>query len=327
MSNNIKQSIWRQMPNGEWKLFFGIESNNKQLVSDSDTVKYENSLSKKTLKMGSLVMTSKGIGRLIKLEDKIGTVLFLKDESEDTFEEQLILSEFTIYIRVFDKDIGIWYRVQVPANGSTESLKKLVEDLKIVDIGNTNYILIYNGMEIKEDNFFDQIDLRNNSKILLSALKMSQCKLTRYTTVNSWWYTHETDGISFSTNKKIKLSGLGLYGSHEGKVQPGNLKVFEGTTASMGNILYDEPVEVPSAPDQANCIMPIMFKKPVNIKPQIDYTIQFSCTSYCYLYYGSGGKATSEGEKGVEFNFKFTPGSSHGSSTETGNYPEIYYFA
>ena len=94
----------------------------------------------------------------------------------------------------------------------------------------------------------------------------------------------------------------------------------------MGQVFYEEPVEVPAAPDQNNSITQIIFKKPVNLKPQIDYTIQLICTNYCYLYYGGGGKNTTEGEKGVEFSFKYTLGSSHGSGIESGNFPEFYYY-
>ena len=322
------QSIWKQLQNGEWKLFYDIEHEDKDVTTDVNINKpHTDLLGKKILKLGSLVMTPKGIGRLIKLEEKLGTILFLSNNVEERFEENLISSDFTIMIRVYDRDVNNWYRIHVPANGSTETLKRLIEDLKIIDIGNTNYYLIYNGNEIKEDVFFDQIDLRTNSKILLCALKMSPCKLTRFNVTYNWWYTYASDGITFSTNKKIKLSGLALYGSHESKIQTGTLKVFEGTVSNLGQVLYDEPVEVPAAPDQASCVMPIHFKKAINIKPQIDYTIQLACVSYCYLYYGSGGKATIEGEKGVEFNFKYTLGSSHGSSVESGNYPEFYYYA
>jgi hypothetical protein len=65
----------------------------------------------------------------------------------------------------------------------------------------------------------------------------------------------------------------------------------------------------------------------VNLKAQIDYTIQLICTNYCYLYYGGGGKGTVEGERGVEFYFKYTLGSSHGTGIESGNFPEFYFYS
>jgi hypothetical protein len=325
----LKQSVWKQTTKGDWRLFFDTNQE-KQTTTDSETLtKSINEINiRKALKMGSLVMTPKGIGRLIKLEDKIATIKFMKNEDEeDTFEESLISSDFPINLRVFDKEFSNWYRLIVPANGTIELLKKMIEDLKIVDNTTSNYFLVYDGSETKDEYFFDQMDMKNNAKILLCGMKMTPCKISRFTTSYNWWYTYNCDGISFSTNKKIKLSGVGLYGSHESKTQNGTLKIFEGTVSSMGSVLYEEPAEVPPTPDQTNCIAPVMFKKPVTIKPHLDYTIQLLCTNYCYLYYGGGGRANVPGEKNVEFNFKYTPGSSHGTSAETGNFGEFYYFA
>jgi hypothetical protein len=325
-NNEINQSIWKQTKDGHWKLYFNMNDDNK-IENNNQQMKFLFDPNRKNLKLGSLVMTPKGIGRLIKLENKISTIKFLKDEQEDNFEESLILSEFPIYIRVLDNDFSNWYRIMVPANGSIESLKKSIEELKIIDSNSTNYLLIYNGSEVKDELFYDQIELKPNSKILLCALKMTQCKLSRFNITYNWWYTYNTDGITFSVNKKIKLCGLGLYGSHENKTQNGNLKIFEGTVSSISSILYEEPVEVIPSPDQNNAIIPIYFSKPINIKPQVDYTVQLISTNYCYLYYGNGGKSQIEGEKGIEFFFKFTNGSSHGTSIESGNFPEFYYYA
>jgi hypothetical protein len=272
-------------------------------------------------------MTPKGIGRFIGLENKIATIKFLRDDQEETFEESLVLAEFPIYLRILEKEISNWFRLMVPANGSVESLKKLIEDYKIIDSTNSNYIIIYNGSETKDELFFDQIDVRSGAKFLLCGLKMTQNKLSRFGVTYNWWYTYNTDGVTFSVNKRIKLCGIGLYGSHENKVQNGTIKIFEGVCSTMGSVLYEEPVEIPAAADQSSCVMPIHFKKAVNIKPQIDYTIQLICTNYCYLYYGGGGKATVEGNKGIEFIFKYTPGSSHGTGVESGNFPEFYYYS
>lgn len=326
--SEIKHSIWRQTEEGDWKLFFNLNQESGVKIENESQIKaIFDSANKKGVKMGSLVMTPKGIGRLIKLENKSATVKFMKEDKEETFEESSIMSEFPIYLRILDKDFSNWYRIQLPANGSIEVLKRLIEEIRLVDPNTSNYILIYNGMEIKEEFFFDQLDLRINAKILLSCLKMSHSKLNRFTTTYNWWYTYNSDGITFSVNKRVKLAGVGLYGSHENKVQSGTLKIFEGCVNSMGAILYEETVEVPAAPDQNSAIIPINFKKPVNLKAQIDYTIQLICTNYCYLYYGGGGKGTVEGERGVEFYFKYTLGSSHGTGIESGNFPEFYFYS
>jgi hypothetical protein len=326
--NEKKQSIWRQTEEGDWKLFFNVsEDSISKAESESHIKTIFDMAGKKGLKMGSLVMTPGGIGRLIRLDNRKATVKFMKEDREEVFDEAVVKSEFPVYLRILDRDFSNWYRVVVPANGSMETLKKLIEEIQIIDSNTSNYILIHNGVEIKDEFFFDQMDLRVNAKLLLCGLKMTHSKLNRFNTTYNWWYTYNTDGITFSVNKRIKLAGVGLYGSHESKVQNGTLKIFEGTVTSMGSLLYEDAVEVSAAPDQNNSVIPINFKKPVNLKPHIDYTIQLLCTNYCYLYYGGGGKATIEAERGVEFYFKYTLGSSHGSGIESGNFPEFYYYS
>ena len=162
IDNPITQSIWKQTSDGNWKLFFNLNSDSGSNSENDNQIK--TSLEggfKKNLKMGSLVMSPKGIGRLIKLEDKVATIKFIKDDHDETYEESLISSEFPIYISVLQKDYTNWYRVLVPANGSIETLKKIIEELKIVDITTCNYILIHNGAEVKDEFFFDQIELFN----------------------------------------------------------------------------------------------------------------------------------------------------------------------
>lgn len=328
-SHTENTSIWKQSNAGDWRLFFNIDNEYTEISNaQMNQLKILLESNRKQMKMGSLVMTPKGIGRLINLDNKIARVKFLREDVEEAFEEGLIHQEFPIYLRVLDKDFSNWYRIIVPANGNIEILKKIIEDLKIIDANNSNYSLIYNASETKDEIYFDQLELKPNSKFLLCGQKLVQCKISRYNLTYNWWYTYSTDGISFSVNKKIQMSGVGMYGSHESKIQKGTLKIFEGSITNIGSVLYEEPIEVSPAPNQNNCVMPILFSKSITIKPLIDYTIQLlSSSDYCYLYYGSGGKAQIDGEKGVEFYFKYTLGSSHGTNIESGNVPEIYYLA
>jgi len=333
-SNNqicFRQSIWKQTSEGDWKLFFNTDSVLQEEAEENEiNTKHlfdSHVALKKQLKMGSLVMTTRGIGRLIKLDEKIATVKFLKNDTEETFEENKISSEFNIYLKILEKEFSSWYRITVPANGTIEQLKKTIEEIQIFDTNVSNYILIYNGQELKEEYFFDQLDFKPDAKLLICGLKMVQSKIQRFTLVYNWWYTYNIDGVSFSVNKKIRLCGVGLYGSHENKTQNGNLKLFTGNTSSVGSILYDEPIEVPPAPDQNNSISSIYLKKPILINPNQEYTIELICTNYCYLYYGSGGKSSIFNDNGVEFTFKYTQGSSHGTGVESGNFPEFYFYA
>lgn len=326
---NLKQSIWRQTNNGDWKLFFNTDIKLENPEDPEDQKKFQNDPNfsqKKVLKMGSLVMTPLGIGRLIRLDENISKIKFLKTDTEENFEISKISSDFFIYIKVLELTYSSWYRLNVPANGTVEMLKKMIEDLGIYDTNQSNYVLVFNGMELKDEYFFDQLEMYPNSKLLISGTKMSESKLTRFNFVYDWWYTYSTDGISFNTNKKIRLIGVGMYGSHENKTQNGVLSIFKGNTSNQSATLYEDNIEIQPAPDKNNAIIPIYFKKPVVINAFDEYTIIFAASNYCYTYYGSEGKSLINSNNGVEFNFKFTLGSNHGTTAESGNFPEFYFY-
>ena len=331
---SLKQSIWRQTQDGDWKLFFNTDAkidNPEENEGQTAIPKFQNEINsnqgtKRVLKMGSLVMTPKGIGRLIRLDENISKVKFLKTDTEENFDVSKISSEFFIFIKVLEVTYSSWYRITVPANGTVEQLKKLIEHLNIYDTSKSNYVLVFNGMELKDEFFFDQLDIKPNAKMLISGMKMSESKIQRFGNVYDWWYTYSSDGISFFTNKKIRLIGVGMYGSHENKTQNGVLSIYKGNTSNQGGTLYEENIEILPAPDKTNSIISIYFKKPVVINAFDEYTILFMASNYCYTYYGNDGKPQYNCSNGVEFNFKFTLGSSHGSTCESGNFPEFYFY-
>jgi len=325
---NFQESVWKTSKDGEWKLFFNCDENNKNTQVEGLTkIFHEIPTTGSIFKLGSLVVTTKGIGRLIKLDNNSGTVKFLKNEEELNFPENEIFNEFPVYVRVISQNFTNWYRIVVPPNGTVESLKKQLEENKILDLG-SNFYLVFNGKELRDDQFFDQIDLMINSKVLLIPLKMSPCKVNRFpTAINQWWYMSSTfDGIMFSANKKIKLTGVGVFGSHESKVITVNIKIIDGPNGS-GNAIIDEQFEIPPALDTVNNITPVSFKKPCLIKPNVQYTAHINLvnatSNYAYTYYGSTGLATAEGEKKVEFTFTYCTGLN--TSVENGLFPEFYY--
>jgi hypothetical protein len=328
--SNPTQSIWKQDNHSNWVLLYDTEVKIDTTKTNETSLKgvLESLQNKKKLKLGSLVMTPKGIGRLVKLEEGQAVVKLQQGDEHVNFEEQLVQPEFDINICV-KSEIDNWYRLRIPANGTVETIKQLLQEIGILNTSNNDFILIYNGEEVKDELFLDQLGVKNNTKFLLCQTKMTQFRITRFSYTYTWWYLSSTDGLTFTVNKKIKIGGIGLYGSHESKVFRGALRIFEGSISDRGTTLYEEQTEVPASNDQNNCITMVNFKKPVTIKPDIDYTIMVenSGGDYLYVYYGSGSKATIEGEKGVLFTFKYTPGSSFSSSVESGNFPEIIYYA
>ena len=328
----ITQSIWKQTSNGEWKLFFNTNHQEVPHLQKQDQSpllrQYYTAMqtaSQGNFKLGTLVMTPKGIGRIIKQDEHSATIKMSEEDSEEIFALEQISNIFFVYVKIYDKHVSNWYKLNMPVNASIEMLKEVLEELKIAKFSEIPYQIIAGGAELKDTNTFEQLHMRTGAKIVLSGMKMTQYSINRFCNTNNWWYSYLNDGITFSVSKPIKLLGVGMYGSQEGKTQNGTIKLFEGEMG--GTLILEETAEVTPAVDDTHPIIPIMFSKGIKVKPNVDYMVEFNSPDYTYLYYGREGKKHLEGEKGVEWSFKFSNGTSHGTNTESGNFPEFYYFA
>lgn len=172
---DLETSVWRQSLNGRWLMNF---NNKLQTIEELPKTSFD-SANKRPLSVGSLVMTPKGIGRLLKIDEMNARVKFLKNEEEENFERSTVSNDFHVYLKILNADSSSWYRITVPSNGTTEMIKKAIEELKMVDMDAYNYVLIYQGKELADNLFFDQLDFKPNSKILMSGCKMYPFKLAK----------------------------------------------------------------------------------------------------------------------------------------------------
>ena len=326
---DLPKPIWKQTPKGTWHLFFNTNSHsaNSYDTSRNDNPglsKYISLLqsSQTAPKLGSLIMTPKGFGRVTKQDGANVVVGFANYESSETFGIDEVSNTFYVYIKYYNQAYSNWYKLFLPTSFTVDQFKTVLEELQIVPFSKRNFLMISGGSELKEHQSFESLGCKNGAKVIIFSQKETQYKVSRFTNTLQWWYSHTFDGITFSCSRNIRINGVGLYGSHEGKVQVGTIKLREGHS---GATLFEEAIEVPPVGSETSVVMPIMFKKSIAVQQGMNYTFQFISDSQIYIYYGTNGKKDVEGEKGVQFTFMFTQGSSHGSGVESGNFPEIYY--
>jgi hypothetical protein len=321
--NYIENSKWKITSSGDWKLFFDTNSASQ---ADSNENKFTIPTNSK-LKLGSLVMTPDGVGRLTNLDDVIAEIKFTKNEEKANFNKSLIKSDFNVLIKIYGGvEINNWYRLIIPANGNVEILKESIQKLKIVS-QDVCYNLIYDGLELQEGLYFDQLDkLRDNCKILLIQTEMNKNKIVRYNSLLESWDISNVDGLTFTVDKKIHLAGLGMYASYTGSTLMGAIRVYKGNTSDRNEVLHEEDLTISSVPDKANAIQPVNFKRRVPIQAGEDYTIEFAPSRMAVkVYYGAGGLPVMLGEKNVTFNFKYIQRCNYMTYIEDGIFPEIYY--
>ena len=326
--SEIPNSVWNQDRNGEWKLYFNTESENSIHIKKSkEEQKSKNKLniSDKNLILGTLAMTPKGIGRIIKNQDEIAHVRFTQEDNKEyEFPSNEILHYFNCYITLISKNGFDIFRLKLKPEGKISDIISELIKLKKIN-QDIEYNLIFNKKILSNENSFEQINLCNNSKILIFEMNEIERKISRFSQVRKYGYSYEQDGISFSPSENIKLSGIGLYCSFQNKIITGIIKILEGTSIS-GKVLLEENVEIMPSNNELNFIYKIKFSKKVFCRKNMDYSISFITNILTDIYHGSNGKTVVEGERGLNFTFKKFIGNRGGTSVESGNFPEIYYY-
>ena len=326
--NEESPSVWQQDKKGEWKLYFNTDikpnSSSKKNPEVNKTITNNNILGKK-LVLGTLVMTKKGIGRLIKINQEIANIRFKEDIKEEQFNINEISNNFNCFIYDYSDGNTNIIKLKLNVLGKIEDIFEKLEKIKKINRNECNYSLIFKGKLLIKDYTYEQIDLLNNSKFLLLKEQKIKYTVSRYAAVSQYWFISSLDGICFSTSQKIKLIGIGLYGSHENKIIDSTIKILEGSEIT-DKIILEENIEVSPAINKFYPISQIYFSKPLICKQNQDYCILLNSKKSTNAYYGRQGKSFVEGEKGVDFTFKRIPGRLSKTSVEVGNFPELYYY-
>lgn len=328
----MANSIWKQTSPGDWKLFFNLDIKPtigtdtpppSKHIHDTHIKAIPNQL----MTLGTLFISPKGIGRLIKLDNHTATLRMSQSNLDEVFNINDISNTINLYIKRYDNTFINWNRITLPVNGNIQSVKDYIDKLKLFDSRAFNYSILGNGNELKDEYTFEQLDFKQNNKLLIVKERLNSNTLKRYKTIYEWWYGFNNDGISFSCNKSIKLTGVGLYRSHENKTQNGDVVVCEECCPDI-HLTEVLRIEITPTRNKDEAIYPVMFTKPLVIKPSVVYMVEFKCTNPCSMYYGNQGQALIPGEKKVEFTFKLSSREfRHGTNIQSGNFPEFYYYA
>ncbi|TRY81418.1 hypothetical protein DNTS_030335 [Danionella cerebrum] len=184
------------------------------------------------------------------------------------------------------------------------------------------------------------------------CLRGKECSITRFGQVESrWGYSGTSDRIRFSVNRRIFIVGFGLYGSIHGPTDyQVNIQVTLSDVAQSGapgagpeheslhlpQIIHTDSNTVLGQNDTGfSCdgssnTFRVMFKEPVEVLPNVNYT---ACATLKGpdSHYGTKGmrKVTHEssgsGSK-TSFTFCYAAGNNNGTSVEDGQIPELIFY-
>uniref|UniRef100_A0A2K5DAC0 BTB domain containing 2 n=1 Tax=Aotus nancymaae TaxID=37293 RepID=A0A2K5DAC0_AOTNA len=159
------------------------------------------------------------------------------------------------------------------------------------------------------------------------CLRGKECSINRFQQVESrWGYSGTSDRIRFSVNKRIFVVGFGLYGSIHG---PTDYQVNIQIIHTDSNTVLGQNDTGFSCDGSASTFR-VMFKEPVEVLPNVNYT---ACATLKGpdSHYGTKGlrKVTHEspttGAKTC-FTFCYAAGNNNGTSVEDGQIPEVIFY-
>ncbi|KAM4556580.1 BTB/POZ domain-containing protein 2-like [Fundulus diaphanus] len=159
------------------------------------------------------------------------------------------------------------------------------------------------------------------------CLRGKECSITRFGQVESrWGYSGTSDRIRFSVNRRIFVVGFGLYGSIHG---PTDYQVNIQILHTDSNTVLGQNDTGFSCDGSANTFR-VMFKEPVEILPNVNYT---ACATLKGpdSHYGTKGmrkvthESSSTGTKTC-FTFCYAAGNNNGTSVEDGQIPEVIFY-
>ncbi|XP_051739106.1 BTB/POZ domain-containing protein 2 isoform X1 [Ctenopharyngodon idella] len=159
------------------------------------------------------------------------------------------------------------------------------------------------------------------------CLRGKECSITRFGQVESrWGYSGTSDRIRFSVSRRIFIVGFGLYGSIHG---PTDYQVNIQIIHTDSNTVLGQNDTGFSCDGSANTFR-VMFKEPVEVLPNVNYT---ACATLKGpdSHYGTKGmrKVTHESSgTGTKtcFTFCYAAGNNNGTSVEDGQIPEVIFY-
>jgi len=172
-----------------------------------------------------------------------------------------------------------------------------------------------------------------NPKPPVGFLDVPRCSMTgkeqtvcRFQQIESrWGYSGTSDKIRFIVDRRIFVVGFGLYGSIHG---PSEYDVtIQLIHTGSGRLLGSN--EITFSSDGTNSTFRAMFKEPLEIQPNTNYTA-VSTLKGLDSHYGTKGlrKVTVDCHNGgkVTFQFSYAAGNNNGTSVEDGQIPEVIFY-
>lgn len=333
--------IWRPDIDNRWRLYGNTEKDLPPRLSEEEVQKIVEkkrekeaaspfySLKEKKETKGSMIYTVKGYGIIQNIKPETNTVSVRIGGLTEDFSRDEVSNEIPVALTYYTKGTRRDETAIFSIHSTAKEILEKIEEGENFDGSGAACQVFWKGKELPKTNEnLEKLGFTPLCKLLITTSMGKFACVSRFNTKYSGWYfgSNSTDGITFYTNKDIRVAGFGMY-LPEGEPLSGTVKFSEGEDCSGGEILTGEVTlskDMEEEPDSK--IWKYKFDKPVRCRAGQKYTCVVMLRNG-NTYYGSEGQLTVTGEKDVTFTFSNAVGSTNGTSTSSGQVPTIYYYA
>lgn len=143
---------------------------------------------------------------------------------------------------------------------------------------------------------------------------------------NQWRYRGRIDAITVSVDRKIWLTGVGLYGSSNS--EPSSYDVRLEVKQISGNASSVLLSRVDTTLRTSGTVTPLSINlhHPLTLLPGAVYTVSVLLDGTDLSYFGQEGASEVRTSAGVTFTFRTSPESTNGTGVHGGQIPELFFY-
>lgn len=331
MIGTSSEKAWKLTQESKWLLFrnttYVLQENepkekNKQKKEDNTPFYY--SIRKFDTK-GAQVHTPSGFGIIQDVKPNGVVVVRINKEKTEEFTKPQILYDIPISLKIASNAGYRDDKVIVPVNATSKDLIEKIELLLDPEVRSSAKVYFKGNEVAKTTESVEQLGVIPDCKMIALTGLGKLSTINRFMSQSSSWgySTFSCDGITFSTNKDVKVGGFGVWVATNGQSLNATL---EFQTEFPKSVLLSKEQTLVSDPNyQQGRIHRFLFDKPVTVKSGERHSCIVRIRNG-NTYSGSSGQSQIQAEQGVVFQFQQCSESSNGTGVDCGQVPEIYYY-
>lgn len=276
---------------------------------------------------GSVIYTPDGYGIIQDISSSLVKIPVKINNKINEYSLEELMPDIPLTLMKMNNSTFCEEKITVPAFSNASDI---IDKIELLNEGEAFFSakIFLRGKELSRTNdSLEKLQVFPNTKIIVISSLGKPYSVNRFiTSYQGWGYSNSCDGITFSPSRDIRVIGFGIYTPDKEKSSLDGVAKFVYGNDGKASPLFSKEVSVTKdEADPENKIYKFYFDKPYRVKAgdQCSCVVEMRSGN---SFYGSSGTTSVTGEQDVVFSFTECVGSTNGTSSSSGQIPEIYYF-